>query len=405
MITIIFTSSFVVQQTSALTGYQAFYSENTILFTDPNAVACQTSSVDITTNTPTATLEEFVKQYAQFAVETGKKYGIPYEAILAQGTLESAMGKSKLTTQYNNFFGIKAGTSWTGPIATFNTQEDMGGGNMTTISAAFRAYASPQEGFDGYGDFITSNSRYQDALKYPGDPYAYIKEIKNAGYATDSNYVSKVSGFIDKIIKIVADNNISPPSSVLTPTPVDNAARASTSSVLNATSCSSGTSLSGTNNQRIIQIAKAELAKNVVEYDSNVLKYTDGNRWAWCADFVSWVYKEAGSPLTGGNSDGGWRIDGVLAMQAWFKQNGTYFEVGSESPQPGDVAFYIGSQTPDGDSTQHVNLVVAVNGNKMTTIGGNQSNRVTIGSRQIALGADSLVGFGRITSNATSDKY
>lgn len=144
----------------------------------------------------------------------------------------------------------------------------------------------------------------------------------------------------------------------------------------------------------VIQIAEAELAKNVVEYDSNVLKYSDGNREPWCADFVSWVFKEAGVPFTGGLS-GGWRIPSVLSMQSWFKTNATYFNVGDQTPRPGDVAFYIGSQTPDGGSQSHVNIVIEVNGDTMTTIGGNEGDRVTKSVKSIRLDEQGLVGFGR----------
>lgn len=383
--------------------YTEFYAANDISWFHKDARTCFTSSSNsISTNTPAKNLEDFVKKYVQYAVETGKKYNLPYEAILAQASLESGMGKSTLTTKYNNFFGIKAGSSWKGPVANMNTQEDTGDGSMITISAAFRAYSTPQEGFDGYGQFITGNSRYNQALEYPGDPYSYIKEIKAAGYATDSLYVSKVSSIITNIMKIVADNKLAEPSSKLTPTPVADITSSTNTSETNMsggtnTSCSSSSDipLSGSNMDKIIQVAKAEQKKNVQEYDANTLKYTDRNREAWCADFVSWVYKTAGSPFTGGSS-GGWRHASVLELQSWIKKNGTYFDVGSGSPQPGDIAFYIGSQTPDGGSSQHVNLVIAVNGSTMTTIGGNQSNRVTIGDRKIALGVDSLVGFGRL---------
>ncbi len=74
-----------------------------------------------------------------------------------------------------------------------------------------------------------------------------------------------------------------------------------------------------------MSIAKAELAKNIKEQPigcdagnpsrkgscgKEIDKYTDTTLEYWCADFVSWVYAQAGSPFTGGLS-GGWRIPGV----------------------------------------------------------------------------------------------
>ena len=178
-----------------------------------------------------------------------------------------------------------------------------------------------------------------------------------------------------------------------TTTPVGYDNNATTGSV--GTEC--GSTSSGIDSTGIIGVAQSELAKAPVEYDSNVLKYSDGNEEAWCADFVSWVHKEAGVPYTGGSS-GGWRRASVLDLQSMYKNspNYKYFNVGSDTPQPGDVAFYIGSQTPDGGSNRHVNIVIEVNGDTMTTIGGNESNKVKKSTRKISVGSQGLVGFGRI---------
>jgi hypothetical protein len=158
-----------------------------------------------------------------------------------------------------------------------------------------------------------------------------------------------------------------------------------------------GSTTPGINSSGVIGVAQTELAKAPVEYDSNVFKYTDKNEEAWCADFVSWVHKEAGIPFSGGSS-GGWRRASVLDLQSMFKNSEKYkyFSVGAESPQPGDIAFYIGSQTPDRSSTRHVNIVIEVNGDTMTTIGGNESNKVKKSTRKIASGSQGLVGFGRV---------
>ena len=176
-------------------GQQEFFSTNDIIFYDPDCKPVDVSSTapgTVPAGTATKTMEAFVDKYGQMAFDTGKKYGIPYEAILAQGIIESGYGSSKLTQQANNFFGIKAGTGWTGPVVTFQTAEQRPDGSVYYVDAAFRKYATPQEGWDGYGNFITSNSRYKPALAFPGDPIAYITAIKAAGYATDTAYVSKV---------------------------------------------------------------------------------------------------------------------------------------------------------------------------------------------------------------------
>lgn len=343
------------------------------------------------TGAVTNNLKEFINSYGQAAFNIGKQYTLPYEAIIAQAALESGYGRSGLTREAFNFFGIKAGSSWNGPIYTTKTQEEVNGGNIT-ISASFRKYANAEEGFRGYGEFITKNDRYAAALKYPTNPAKYIEELKKAGYATDSSYVSKNIAIQNAAIAYIKESSLFPPSSAVTfdKTPPSNIASAN-----GTNNCAAS---AGTGSQAITSIALAEYAKSPVEYDSNVLKYTNGSRDAWCASFISWVYKESGKPFTGGWPEN-WQQKSVLSMQAWFKagKNGSeYFEAGKGTPRPGDVAFYIGAQTPDGGSTRHVNIVISVEGNTMTTVGGNESDSIKKTQRDIKLGDNGLVGFGRM---------
>jgi flagellum-specific peptidoglycan hydrolase FlgJ/lysophospholipase L1-like esterase len=175
------------------------------------------SAQSSTDSTGAEDLQGFIDLYGQMAFDTGKKYGIPYEAILAQGSIESRNGNSELTKQGNNFFGIKAGDSWNGPVVTFDTNEQRPDGSVYTVTAAFRSYPNPQAGFDGYGEFITTNSRYANALNYPGNPVQYITEIKNAGYATDTQYVATLTRVIEQVTNYISSNNLFPPSSEVTP--------------------------------------------------------------------------------------------------------------------------------------------------------------------------------------------
>jgi hypothetical protein len=382
---------------NALSSKQVQLYQRGVLYFD-DAISCvggDTSGQPAGTAPSTTDLKSFVDAYAQSAFNVGKKFGIPYEAILAQGALESGMGKSQLTVQAFNFFGIKAGTGWSGPVVYFNTQEQHPDGSVYVVKAAFRAYANAEAGFTGYGEFITSNPRYAPALKYPTNYVEYIKAIKAAGYATDVQYVNKVTSIANAVADYIKKQGILPPSSSLTPSAAPPQTNTGQTSTPDSSSCDSSSTGGGSGNGGVVSVAKTELAKSPVEYDSNVLKYTDGIREAWCADFVSWVYKTAGKPFTDGSS-GGWRQASVVNLQAWFQKNQTYFAVGSQPPQPGDVAFYIGSQTPDGGSAQHVNIVISVQGDTMVTIGGNESNKVVQSTRKIALGQNSLVGFGRL---------
>lgn len=343
-------------------------------------------------------IESFVNVYGGAAFAVGKRYGIPYEAILAQAGIESGWGKSDLTVDGNNFFGIKAGPEWKGKTLEFMTRED---NPPRTIKAQFRAYDSPAAGFTGYASFIHHNSRYKEALKYPKDPEKYIEEIKKAGYATDNAYISKNVELQRKIKGYIKSKDLFPPSSEVEPEgktpPKENEPSSGEEGETTASAdCEPGSGAS-TGGGNVVKVAQEQYEKNkgINEFGGSILDYTDGAREAWCADFVSWVYKEAGTPFKDGTS-GGWRHPGVVNLQAWFEKNHTYFKAGTKDPQPGDVAFYIGAQTPDGGSTEHVNIVISVNGDTMTTIGGNESNQLKKGERKIKLGDNSLAGFGRL---------
>jgi len=146
---------------------------------------------------------------------------------------------------------------------------------------------------------------------------------------------------------------------------------------------------------KILEIAHQEYEKHPANYDANVLKYTQGQKQAWCANFISWVMKRAGRKYTNPNS-GSWRIPGVLTLREYYEAEGRYEDASSYKPKPGDVAFYIHESTFKLFSTEHVALVIKVDGNTMTTIGGNEGKKMRIDRQTIEAGENNLVGFGRL---------
>lgn len=92
-----------------------------------------------------------------------------------------------------------------------------------------------------------------------------------------------------------------------------------------------------TKREEIIAIATAELGYKESPAKSNNTKYGEWyglNYVAWCAIFVSWVYKEAGKPLG--------KIDTVNGFQycpsalVYWKKNDKI----TIDPAPGDVVLY-----------------------------------------------------------------
>ncbi len=118
------------------------------------------------------------------------------QIIMGQAILESNWGDSGLSSQYNNFHGLKAGSTWQGATTPGLSTKEEENGKMIDIKDSFRAYASPAEGIAGYFDFI-STDRYAEARSHADDPRAFIQALKDAGYATDSKYVAKVLGIVE----------------------------------------------------------------------------------------------------------------------------------------------------------------------------------------------------------------
>lgn len=137
---------------------------------------------------------------------------------------------------------------------------------------------------------------------------------------------------------------------------------------------------------RVVDIAEAEYAD-----PGAGVKYAEGVVEPWCADFVSWVMREAGAPLSNPNS-GSWRIPGVYTLQEYYQNTGRFEAVGTGyRPRTGDVVLY----SPDSPFGQHTNIVLLADGDRITTIGGNEDDAVRI--HRFALGEISdIVGFGRL---------
>lgn len=144
----------------------------------------------------------------------------------------------------------------------------------------------------------------------------------------------------------------------------------------------------------MLELLQSEYAKQPVSYDSDVMRYTEGFKESWCADFISWIRNEAGVPYEH-QETGYWRIPGVQTLRDYYMGSDAYHVAGDYTPKFGDVAFYFG-ETPDGNSREHVALVLSVQGGMITTIGGNETSKgiLQIRTNKLAEGERGLTGFG-----------
>jgi hypothetical protein len=142
---------------------------------------------------------EFIAAIGEAARRSSRSTGVPASVTVAQAILESDWGRSRLTRQGNNLFGIKAQGSVSGPagVVTLPTWEHTGTGDVM-VQAAFKAYFTLEQSIDDHGVFLTRNRRYAGAMAVANDAQAFARAIQDAGYATDPNYASKLIGLMDR---------------------------------------------------------------------------------------------------------------------------------------------------------------------------------------------------------------
>lgn len=138
--------------------------------------------------------KEFIEGLKPLAEKYAKELGVNPEVLIAQAALETGWGKKIIHSKDNsshNLFGIKANPSWQGNSANAKTLEHKDG-EFYFEKAKFRAYDSFEQSFADYVAFIKNNSRYEKALEQTDNPTQYVKELQNAGYATDPKYAEKI---------------------------------------------------------------------------------------------------------------------------------------------------------------------------------------------------------------------
>ena len=140
--------------------------------------------------------------------------------------------------------------------------------------------------------------------------------------------------------------------------------------VLGANAAAAPSADARTTSQRIVSLARAELARNVHEVPdgsnrgARIRMYglaTAGRYYPapWCAYFASYVAKRAGVPIGPGGSGLGY----VPYIRAWAKQTGRF----TKAPRPGYLIVF----------PQHVGIVETVaSDHTLTTIEGNSGNAV-----------------------------
>ena len=152
--------------------------------------------------------------------------------------------------------------------------------------------------------------------------------------------------------------------------------------------------------EKVINIAKKYVGvcedppnSNKVVFNTKFYGREVSGNYPWCCAFIWYIFNEAGINIK--------RTASCMMLGDWFKQEGKYHK---DNPQVGDIVFF---KFPGSSRwTNHVGLVIEVNGNTLTTIEGNTSSdnkgsqnnggMVAIRTRKIN---SSVVGFGRVSDD------
>jgi len=148
------------------------------------------SMASLTLTAQRISVEEYIEQFKDIAINEMKRSGVPASITLAQGILESENGNSELVKKSNNHFGIKCKSTWTGESVTHD--DDANG-------ECFRAYTNADESYRDHSDFLKVNKRYGSLFDLdPEDYTGWARGLKRAGYATNPKYPELLIKYIEQ---------------------------------------------------------------------------------------------------------------------------------------------------------------------------------------------------------------
>ena len=113
-------------------------------------------------------------------------------------------------------------------------------------------------------------------------------------------------------------------------------------------------------------------AKNEYENLKSGEFYAEGIKEPWCADFVSYLYKEIGHPFNNSNT-GYWRIPGIYTLREYLQSINAWHSESDYLPQLGDIVIYDG-----GVFGGHTNIVVEVDNDYIVVLGGNENDQIRL---------------------------
>ena len=141
----------------------------------------------------------YIERFKRIAISEMERTGVPASIKLAQGLLESDAGRSTLSSNYNNHFGIKCHSTWQGE-RFYKEDDDIDPLTGQLIKSCFRVYKNADESFIAHSEFLRDPAkvnRYGALFQLQRNDYVgWAQGLQRAGYATAQDYSDKLIRFI-----------------------------------------------------------------------------------------------------------------------------------------------------------------------------------------------------------------
>lgn len=147
-------------------------------------------------------VQKFIDLHKDAIADALKGTGLFPSVLMAQLIQESSgsygeYGLSYLAYKYHNYGGIKFWSGYTGDKVKMRTGEETSGGKKYNIYADFIVCKDFIDFVKWRVVFLTKNGRYQKfGVFSAATPELQIAALKNAGYATDTQYIARVSAHL-----------------------------------------------------------------------------------------------------------------------------------------------------------------------------------------------------------------
>lgn len=144
--------------------------------------------------------QEYIKEYANLAMQEMRRVGIPASIILATAVLESDAGKSDLAVIGNNHFKIQCETDWNGE--TFQKVDKQTNEEGKPVLSCFKVFELPEESFVAFSALLAdpdNRNGYGYLFEIPLQDYkAWALGLQQFYFDEQENFAEKLLFLIEK---------------------------------------------------------------------------------------------------------------------------------------------------------------------------------------------------------------